>query len=166
MFFDGVEYRETIVYRFIYPRSRGWRLTHSKDASSDEYHCHYNSDKLVNKSGDEAYLTIDISIPTNVFESRNVFSSSDEEAYLYSISWISGLTFSTGGSTFYGEIISWKMKVNVDKVIYSDDYLLEGFIFDEFSGRYEYEMTVLDSLGISHQVTGWADYLDNNYLDK
>lgn len=155
MFLDGVEYRETRVFSFIYPHYRGWHLIHRKDSDADAFSCYYNSDKMVSENGDVASVIIWLSVPSDVFESGKVFYSDDQDVFQERVKEMNVST-----NMHLGTITSWKLSVMIDSVINSQDYSLEGFINDSYSGRYEYEMTMVDSLGISHQVTGWAEYIE------
>lgn len=153
-FFDGVEYRET-GFRYL-SAGRQWRLLHISDSQSNDYvQCDYSSQKMVSKKKSTAYVSFSISIPYEIFCSRKVFTSKDEDFSHDS----ANMTFTTDNFYRFYETTDWELSIEPDALIHSYNDLF--IVNDYYSGTFEYEMSVVDSLGISHQISGWAEYINN-----
>lgn len=152
MIFDGVEYRECGI-RYLYAQ-RKCNLTHKYGDDFDYYCCDYYSYIMSGEVSGTAYIGFVIYIPCDVFETRTFFSSDDYDFSHDKEEFT--LTIRDFSDSY--EILHWTLSVEIKDILNSET---DATSFREsFSARYEYEMTVVDDLGISHQVTGWSEYLE------
>ena len=158
VYIDGVEYREIRSFSFTYPRSRYWGLMREYTPNLDTVYLRYSSDKLVSKDGGEAFIRIRTGIPSAVFNSRNLFTSEDDDLdnIFDENTFDNSITITT--KNFYTRhMTSWSLNVMIADTLYSERRG-DGALREAFSGNYEYEMIAVDSIGITHQVSGWAEY--------
>lgn len=158
VYIDGVEYREIRSFSFIYPRNRYWGLRREYTPNSDTVYLRYSSDKLVSKDGREAFIRIHTGIPSAVFNTRNIFTSEDDDLdnNFDKNTFDNRITIITK-NYYANHVTSWALNVMIIDTLYSERRG-DGTLRESFSGNYEYEMIAVDTIGISHQVSGWAEY--------
>ena len=146
LYFDGEEYRE--VGMSFFSDRRAWLLMRFIGDEQDIVKCSYYSFKMNSKKDKSSRLYFRLTIPYEVFSTGAVFTSED--------TYYSGDMFVQFEKSEGGDYITtyWKIQVTAEDILYSERDR------EFYSGRFEYEMTMVDTLGISHQVTGWAEYLE------
>jgi len=152
LFFDNVEYRE---FHLLVYQLQIFRIIHEEvySENTDEISCNYYSRRMTSRNNNNAYAKIHFKVPYSVFSSRRHFSSDDPDINKDDV-----LFSFTTEELLYNlyETTSWELNVDIIDVLYSSNN--ENRNYEELSGNLEYKMSVVDTLGISHQVSGWVKY--------